>query len=117
MPTEVPVEVTQELLDLAKPVSPSEVFRFASGCRGDACVHFRASACQLATRGVAVLPEVVGKIPKCVIRPRCRWFQQEGFAICKRCPQIVTEQHAPSPQMLRVVFGEKDPERLTEAGT
>jgi hypothetical protein len=41
MPTEAAVEVTPELLSLASPVSPSEVFRFASACRGSACTHFR----------------------------------------------------------------------------
>jgi hypothetical protein len=104
-PTDLPLEVTAELLALAGPVSASEVFRFASHCRGAACVHFFGNACQLAVRGAALLPEVTADVPKCAIRPRCRWFRQEGIAICKRCPQIVTEQYAPSPEMLRVVLG------------
>lgn len=110
MPTEAPVEVTEDLLALAAPVSPSEVFRFASHCRGDACVHFSGKACQLAARGVAILTEVTNEVPPCAIRPHCRWFRQEGIAICKRCPQIVTEQYAPSPEMLRVVLGDQLPQ-------
>jgi hypothetical protein len=108
MPTEDPIEVTEDLLALAGPVSPSEVFRFASRCRGKACVHFSGDACQLAARGVAILPEVVTELPKCAIRPQCRWFRQEGLAMCKRCPQIVTEHYAPPPEMLRVVLGEEE---------
>jgi hypothetical protein len=100
------MEVTPELLDLADPVSPSEVFRFASTCRASACVHFHSGACQLAVRSVAVLSEVTEKLPKCAIRTQCRWFRQEGAAICRRCPQIVTDQYRPSDQMLRVVYGE-----------
>lgn len=101
------MEVTDDLLALADPVSSSDVFRFASRCRGCACVHFSGSACRLAARGVAVLAEVTTDVPKCAIRPQCRWFRQEGIAICKRCPQIVTEQYSPSPEMLRVVLGEE----------
>ena len=109
MPTEAPLEVTEEILSLAGPVSPSEVFRFASSCRGSACTHFRGGACQLAVRSVAILEEVTGELPKCAIRPRCRWFRQEGPAICRRCPQIVTDQYRPSDEMLRVVYGEDPP--------
>jgi hypothetical protein len=113
MPTDAPTEVTEDLLALAGPVSPSEVFRFASHCRGCACVHFSGGACQLAVRGVAILPEVTSGVPKCAIRSRCRWFRQEGIAICKRCPQIVTEQYSPSPEMLQVVLGDSPPELET----
>lgn len=107
IPTAAPLAVTQDVLDLAGPVSPSEVFRFASACRTTACTHFKGGACQLAVRSVAILPEVVDALPPCTIRPGCRWFRQEGPAICRRCPQIVTEQHDPSEDMLRVVYGDK----------
>ena len=109
-PTATPVEVTPELLDLASPATPGEVFRFASGCRACACPHFSNDACQLAVRGVAVLAEVTERLPHCAIRPRCRWFRQEGPAMCKRCPQIVTDQYRPSAEMLRVVYGDNPPQ-------
>jgi hypothetical protein len=111
VPTEVPVEVTPELLALAAPVSPSEVFRFASACRASACVHFHGDACQLAVRSVVALSEVTEDLPKCSIRPQCRWFRQEGPPICRRCPQIVTDQYRPSDAMLQVVYGDAVPER------
>lgn len=108
-PTEVALDVTPELLDMAGPVSPSEVFRFASSCQGCACPHFSDDACQLAVRSVEILSEVTDKLPHCAIRPQCRWFRQEGPAICRRCPQIVTDQRRPSEEMLRVVLGENPP--------
>ena len=112
MPTEAALEVTPELLALAGPVEPTEVFRFASGCRECACPHFSKNACQLAVRSVEILPEVTNKLPHCAIRPQCRWFRQEGPAMCRRCPQIVTDQPRPSEEMLRVVLGENPPPPL-----
>jgi hypothetical protein len=108
-PTGAALEVTPELLALAAPVSPTEVFRFASSCQGCACPHFSNDACQLAVRSVEILSEVTAKLPHCAIRPQCRWFRQEGPAICRRCPQIVTDQYRPSEEMLRVVLGENPP--------
>jgi hypothetical protein len=108
-PTEVALEVTPELLELAAPVAPTEVFRFASSCQGCACPHFGNQACQLAVRSVEILSEVTDKLPHCAIRRQCRWFHQEGPAMCRRCPQIVTDQRRPSDEMLRVVLGENPP--------
>src|SRR5580692_3287486 len=39
-PIDVALDVTPELLELAGPVAPTEVFRFASSCRECACPHF-----------------------------------------------------------------------------
>ena len=96
-----PLPVTPEILALTGPVSPTEVFRIAAPCAGHACQHFDGARCRLATRTVQMLPAVVEKLPPCRIRPRCRWFQQEGKAACLRCPLIVTETHYPSEQLYR----------------
>lgn len=109
VPTDAPMVVTPELLDLAGPVEPSEVFRFASTCRTSACTHFTGGACQLAVRSVKVLAEVTEALPPCTIRPACRWFRQEGPAICRRCPQIVTDQYSPSDEMVQVVYADAAP--------
>ena len=86
--------VTPELLDLARPVKPTEVFRFAAPCANKECAHFsdEQSTCKLAEKIVRWAPVVVEKLPACTIRPNCRWWQQEGKAACLRCPQIVTER-------------------------
>jgi hypothetical protein len=65
-------------------------------------VHFRESRCRLATQIVKLLPTVVEKIPTCTIRPKCRWWLQEGKAACLRCAQVVTDNYNPSNEM-RVV--------------
>jgi hypothetical protein len=91
-----PQPVTEELLKLAEPVLPTEVFRFAAPCAGHGCRHFDGAKCQLAVRTVEILPEAVDILPPCAIRPKCRWWQQEGKAACLRCPLIVTQNAAPS---------------------
>ena len=109
VPTEGAFPVTPDILEMAEPVSPSEVFRFAAACRGAKCKHFRNEACQIALRSVNLLESVVVDLPKCPIRSRCRWFRQEGSAICKRCPQIVTDQYRPYDKMLQIVYGTDPP--------
>jgi hypothetical protein len=93
--------VTDELLELAGPVAPAEVFRFAAPCKGSGCVHYSAeeSKCGLAEKTVRWVAAVVDKLPSCSIRPNCRWWQQEGPAACRRCPQVVTNNFAPSRVM------------------
>lgn len=102
-PTEHAIPVTPEILAMAGPVEPTEVFRFASRCQGGCCQHFQNNACQLAAGGVQLLPEVTEELPKCSIRAACRWFRQEGAAMCRRCPQIVTDQLRPTPAAVQIV--------------
>lgn len=97
-----PQPVTDELLDLSGPVNPTEIFRFAAPCSGNGCRHFDGSKCRLVGRIVEGLAAVTEQLPPCKIRSTCRWWLQEGKAACMRCPQIVTEDHAPSEQLIRV---------------
>jgi hypothetical protein len=90
-PLERPLPVTTDLLQLARPVRPTEVFRFAAPCMGKGCAHFVDSHCKFATKVVRMLPDVVDSLPECDIRSQCRWFDQEGRAACLRCPQVVTD--------------------------
>jgi hypothetical protein len=93
--------VTEELLALAGPVAPAEVFRFAAPCAKGACAHFdeKGKSCRLAEKTVRFAPVVFEKLPRCAIRNHCRWWQQEGVSACKRCPQVVTLNYAPSREM------------------
>ena len=84
----VPAEL--DILAMAAPAAPTEVFRFSAHCEHDKCVHFDGERCQLAARIVEMLPQVTEHLPPCTIRPSCRWYQQEGRSACLRCPQIVT---------------------------
>lgn len=94
-----PLPVTDELLALSGSVQPTEVLRFAAPCAGDRCRHFDGASCQLVAKVVQWLPVVVDRLPPCPLRPQCRWWQQEGPAACRRCPQIITEDARPSPAL------------------
>ncbi len=89
-----PQPVTEALLALARPVNPTEVFRFSAPCAGTGCGHFSAeeSKCKLADKIVRWAPVVVDKLPPCTIRPDCRWWKEQGRAACMRCPQVVTDR-------------------------
>jgi hypothetical protein len=94
-----PQPVTDNLLALAEPVAPTEIFRFAASCAGKGCQHFDGANCRLASRIIENIPAVTEALPPCSIRPSCRWWQQEGRAACMRCPQIVTDTYFPSEQL------------------
>lgn len=101
------VPVTAEVLSLAAPVNPTEVFRFAAPCAEERCRHFEGAQCRLARRIGGLLPPVVERVRPCHLRPTCRWWQQEGKAACLRCPQIVTETYYPSDQLRRAATSEE----------
>jgi hypothetical protein len=96
-----PQPVTDELLALAAPLNPPEVYRFAAECEESKCCHFDGKDCRLATRIVQILPAVVNALPTCRIRPECRWFQQEGRAACLRCPQVITQNFSPTEAVVQ----------------
>lgn len=95
-----PQPVTPELLSLAAPVRPTEVFRFAAPCAKHECQHFDGARCRLVTRLVSLVPPVVPGLPPCRLRPACRWWQEEGKAACLRCPLIVTENYRPTEELV-----------------
>jgi hypothetical protein len=81
---------SDDVLALAAPLKPTEVFRLSATCAEHKCPHFDGSDCQLATRIVKILPAVVDALPPCTIRKDCRWYSQEGGAACRRCPEVTT---------------------------
>ena len=95
------VEARADLLAKASPAPPTQVLRLAATCEESQCAHFDGTDCRLATQIVALLPTVVAVLPRCAIRPECRWYHQEGRAACLRCPQVVTELSDP-PAALRL---------------
>jgi hypothetical protein len=98
-----PLPVTEALLDMAKPVSPTEVFRFSAPCACTGCGHYaeQESKCRLAEKVVRWTPVVTEQLPVCAIRNDCRWWQQEGRAACMRCPQVLTTNLKPSDELHR----------------
>ena len=68
----------------------TRLFRFGARCDEDKCGHFNGSTCSLGARVKQGLPAVVDALPTCLIRPKCRWFAEQGGDVCLRCPQVVT---------------------------
>lgn len=92
---------TDDIMALAAPVQPTEVFRLAAPCVESKCCHFDGQDCQLVNRIVQILPAVIDSLPPCSIRKDCRWFHQEGKSACVRCPQVVTLNCAASEAMVQ----------------
>jgi hypothetical protein len=87
---------TPAFLAAAAPAEPTEVFWAAAPCVERCCKHFDGTNCRLTARVTAILDRAISALPRCAIRPRCRWFRQEVRAACLRCPQVTTEQRNPS---------------------
>ena len=91
--------VDEQVLALAGTAKATQVLRFAAPCQQEKCSHFDGTNCNLVTRVVQMLPQVVDILPACLIRGTCRWFAQEGREACRRCPQVVTYVDDPTEQM------------------
>lgn len=85
-----PQPASLEMLALANPAEPDEIFRIATPCVGQQCEHFDGVRCGLVKRAVQILPVATDLLPPCRIRSRCMWWHQEGKAACLRCPEVVT---------------------------
>ena len=89
-----PRAVTAELLKLAEPVNPAEVFRFTAPCKAQGCGFWRDGKCGVGAAAVAALSaEEDVPLPRCGIRSTCRWWHEHGPAACRRCALVVTEDH------------------------
>ena len=97
-----PLPATPDVLGLAAPLKPTEVFRLSATCAEGKCPHFDGADCRLAARVVQILPAVVAALPPCIIRKDCRWYSQEGGAACQRCPEITTISYDLSAQVREV---------------
>ena len=96
-----PLPVTPDLLALAAPVHPTEVFRMGAPCARSACQHFEGTRCALVRQLVAGIEPAAQELPRCGLRSRCRWWREEGVAACRRCPIVVTEVPNPTEEMAR----------------
>jgi hypothetical protein len=93
-----PLPATKDVLALAAPLKPTEVFRLAATRAEHRCPHFDGTDCRLAGRIVQILPAAATALPPCIIRKDCRWYSQEGAAACHRCPEITTISYDLSPE-------------------
>lgn len=96
--------LTPGLAAQAAPAAATEVFRIAAPCARGQCAHFAAAEerCRLGDKVLRWTPVVVQRLPRCAIRARCVWWSQAGASACRRCPQIVTDDHAPDAPLRAV---------------
>jgi hypothetical protein len=97
------VPLSPELLERTAPLDPTRVLRIAAPCETSACPHFEADRCSLAEKVANLLPVAVDELAPCPIRKTCRWFAQEGKAICTRCAGVTTAVDRPPEYMQFVV--------------
>jgi hypothetical protein len=76
--------------------APEKRFRFAQPCVESRCAHWTGSRCgviqNVLDSGEASLAASESRpLPRCSIRPRCRWFAEHGTRACMVCPLVVTE--------------------------
>ena len=73
--------------------TPEKRLRFAQPCIESGCRHWQ-GRCQVADGAVELdeaKAEASGPLPRCSIRPDCRWFAQLGARACRACPFVVTD--------------------------
>ena len=72
---------------------PEARMRFASPCVEARCAQWTGTGCGVIADGLAadVPTGDDRRLLRCAIRPRCRWYAQEGGAACRLCPLIVTD--------------------------
>ena len=93
-----PLEIDSEFVERAsKRGTPERRFRFVNPCAECGCRQWTGTRCGVID---GTIPELTGSetetLPRCGIRPRCRWFRQSGAAACRICSLVVTEtrEHA-----------------------
>jgi hypothetical protein len=85
-----PLPLDETSAGLAEGLEPSEVFRLTSPCFESRCAHHHAARCTLGDDIHQHAPVVADALPPCSIRNHCRWFAEQGPAVCQRCPAIIT---------------------------
>lgn len=93
--------ISESMVDSIKPVTVGEVVRIAAPCAAHRCQHFEGGGCTLGRRTIAYLEPVVDKLPRCAIRPSCRWWNEQGKEACYRCPQVVTHSFSEDEKIVK----------------
>lgn len=93
LPQALPID--EDFVRSAKehPMPPEQRFRFTNKCAEGGCGQWTGTQCGIAQKMVALIDEVAAAdtLFPCSIRPRCRWFLQQGADACRICPYVLTE--------------------------
>ena len=73
--------------------SPEKRFRFSDHCVECGCKQWTGTECGVIDDVIQRLPPpaMAQSLPKCSIRPECRWFSQAGPRACAVCPFVITD--------------------------
>jgi hypothetical protein len=90
-----PTRVNAEFVARAKALGrPESRFRFSVPCIEAGCPQWTGKGCAVIEK---VLEEESSEstqaaaLPRCAIRPTCRWYFQRGAAACAVCPLVVAD--------------------------
>ncbi|MFL5338447.1 MAG: hypothetical protein ACJ8H8_36130 [Geminicoccaceae bacterium] len=92
-----PLEIDAEFVDRANQGrTPERRFRFVNPCAECGCRQWTGTRCGVIDR---TLEELAGdetqSLPRCGIRPHCRWFRQNGADACRVCSLVITDTRQP----------------------
>jgi hypothetical protein len=90
--------IDEDFLETARAGRPlNERFRFASPCATKGCANWSGQHCMvldIVRQFTPIEPVAQEELPRCAIRPECRWFAQDGAEACRLCPRIRTSYGA-----------------------
>jgi hypothetical protein len=90
-----PLPLDDEFLAKVKedPVPVEQRFRFTNKCVESGCTQWTGKTCGVIENVLKHLDQLpqLSTLPRCSLRPSCRWFVQEGASACRACPYIITE--------------------------
>lgn len=93
-----PIELDQSFVDAVSANGPPEQrFRFAGSCVEGDCAQWTGSECGVIKRVLRDIAPEAGStpLPRCSLRPICRWHGQEGAHACAACSFVVTDRREP----------------------
>lgn len=78
---------------------PEQRFRFAGRCLEGGCAQWENGAkggqCGVIERVLATRKVEPAGLPRCFLRPSCRWYAQRGAAACAACDLVITDTRQP----------------------
>jgi hypothetical protein len=74
---------------------PEQRFRFAGRCLEGGCAQWQNGGCGVIERVLEARPVEVAGLPRCYLRPSCRWYAQRGAAACAVCDLVITDTRQP----------------------
>jgi len=93
-----PLEIDAEFVDRASQGrTPERRFRFVNPCAECGCRQWTGTRCGVIDR---TMEQLAGgeteNLPRCGIRPHCRWFRQNGADACRVCSLVITDTREPA---------------------